>query len=228
MGHVLDAVGDTIDIVKIGDDLGTQQSLLMSPAMYRSMLKPIHAELHRLDPAADDGQGLLPHRRRRLPAARRPRRDRGRHPEPDPDLGRQDGRPRDAQAALWRRPGRSAAAIDTQRVLPHGTPDEVTAEVRRVIGELGAGRRLPAGLGPHDHERRAGREHPGDGRRGRDVRALPGGDPMTRGQRRRARRRDPRRPLPPRPPRRGGARGRPGPGRARPGTAPPRPCCSRR
>ena len=44
MDHVLDAVGDNIDIVKIGDDLGTQQSLLMSPAMYRSMLKPIHAE----------------------------------------------------------------------------------------------------------------------------------------------------------------------------------------
>jgi len=29
--------------------------------------------------------------------------------------------------------------IDTQRVLPHGTPDEVHAEVRRVIGELGPG-----------------------------------------------------------------------------------------
>ena len=45
MGHVLDAVGDNVDIVKIGDDLGTQQSLLMSPTMYRAMLKPIHAEL---------------------------------------------------------------------------------------------------------------------------------------------------------------------------------------
>ena len=53
MGHVLDAVGDNIDIVKIGDDLGTQQSLLMSPAMYRSMLKPIHADLIAVDPAAD-------------------------------------------------------------------------------------------------------------------------------------------------------------------------------
>lgn len=34
-----------LDIIKIGDDLGTQTSLLMSPAMYRRMLKPLHAEL---------------------------------------------------------------------------------------------------------------------------------------------------------------------------------------
>jgi len=30
-------------------------------------------------------------------------------------------------------------AIDTQRVLPYGTPEEVRAEVRRVIGLLGEG-----------------------------------------------------------------------------------------
>ena len=53
MGHVLDAVGDSIDIIKIGDDLGTQQSLLMSPAMYRRMLKPIHADL---SPRSADGR----------------------------------------------------------------------------------------------------------------------------------------------------------------------------
>jgi len=33
-----------MDIIKIGDDLGTQRSLLMSPKMYRQVLKPIHAD----------------------------------------------------------------------------------------------------------------------------------------------------------------------------------------
>jgi uroporphyrinogen decarboxylase len=44
MGHFLDAAGDQLDIIKIGDDIGTQESLLMSPKMYRRILKPIHAD----------------------------------------------------------------------------------------------------------------------------------------------------------------------------------------
>jgi uroporphyrinogen decarboxylase len=44
MGHFLHECGDLIDIIKIGDDLGTQSSLLMSPRMYRNVLKPIHAD----------------------------------------------------------------------------------------------------------------------------------------------------------------------------------------
>jgi len=44
MGHFLDAAGDDLDIIKIGDDIGTQESLLMSPKMYRRILKPIHAD----------------------------------------------------------------------------------------------------------------------------------------------------------------------------------------
>ncbi len=44
MGHFLEALGPNVDIIKIGDDLGTQESLLMSPDMYRTVLKPIHAD----------------------------------------------------------------------------------------------------------------------------------------------------------------------------------------
>ena len=45
-------------------------------------------------------------------------------------------------ATLKARYGRAlvlCGGIDTQRILPHGSPDEVAAEVRRVIGELGPG-----------------------------------------------------------------------------------------
>jgi uroporphyrinogen decarboxylase len=36
--------GTTWTIIKIDDDLGTQQSLLISPQMYREYLKPFHAD----------------------------------------------------------------------------------------------------------------------------------------------------------------------------------------
>jgi len=32
-------------MIKIGDDLGTQESLMISPETYRTMLKPVHAKL---------------------------------------------------------------------------------------------------------------------------------------------------------------------------------------
>ena len=138
MGHVLDAVGDNVDIIKIGDDLGMQQSLLMSPAMYRSMLKPIHAEsiaaikrrttakvfFHTdgdvfplLDDLVEIGVDIL-----------------------NP-IQTSAGRMADL-ATLKRRYGDAlvfCGGIDTQGILPHGTPDEVRAEVRRVIGELAPG-----------------------------------------------------------------------------------------
>ena len=48
-----------------------------------------------------------------------------------------------------------------------GTPDEVRAEVRRVIDDPGPRRRLHGQLRPHRDGRCAGREHPRHGRCGR-------------------------------------------------------------
>lgn len=138
MGHVIDALGENVDIIKIGDDLGTEQSLLMSPAMYRSLLKPIHADLiasikrrssakvffHTdgdvfplLDDLVEIGVDIL-----------------------NP-IQTSAGKMADL-ATLKRRYGGTLAfcgGIDTQRVLPHGTPAEVRSEVRRVIGDLAHG-----------------------------------------------------------------------------------------
>jgi len=44
MGHFLDQLGDNVDIIKIGDDLGIQKGLMISPEMYRDILKPFHAD----------------------------------------------------------------------------------------------------------------------------------------------------------------------------------------
>ena len=41
----LGAVGDNIDVIVFGDDLGGQQRLLISPEMYRAFFKPFHRRL---------------------------------------------------------------------------------------------------------------------------------------------------------------------------------------
>ncbi len=44
--HFLDAVGEYVDMVETADDLGTQTGLLISPRMYRELIKPRHAALN--------------------------------------------------------------------------------------------------------------------------------------------------------------------------------------
>jgi uroporphyrinogen decarboxylase len=41
----LNVVGEYIDIMQVGDDLGTQAGPLISPALYRKILKPVHKDL---------------------------------------------------------------------------------------------------------------------------------------------------------------------------------------
>ena len=138
MGHFLAELGDNVDIIKIGDDLGTEQSLLMSPAMYRRILKPIHADyisfirertkakvffhtdgdvFDLLDDLVEIGVDIL---------------------NPVQSGSGKLGN----LVELKRRYGTRltfCGAIDTQRVLPTGTPEQVRAEVRRAIGTLGPG-----------------------------------------------------------------------------------------
>lgn len=42
---MLKEMGNLVDIVSEGDDMATQESLIISPKLYRSMLKPLHREL---------------------------------------------------------------------------------------------------------------------------------------------------------------------------------------
>ena len=138
MGHFLAECGDLLDVIKIGDDLGTQDRLLMSPKMYRAVLKPIHADyiafirertkarvffhtdgdvFDLVDDFVEIGVDIL-------------------NPV-QTSAGRMADLP-----ALKRRYGSRLSfcgAIDTHRVLPSGTPAEVREEVRRVIGIMGTG-----------------------------------------------------------------------------------------
>jgi uroporphyrinogen decarboxylase len=130
-------VGEHIDIFAFKDDLGTQTGPLISPAMFRRIFKP--------------------RMRRYLDAVRRRTKARvwfhscgsAYFAIPDLlDLGIEILNPIQVAAKhmdpvrLKREFGRNLSfwgGVDTQRVLPFGTPGEVAAEVRQRIAELGTG-----------------------------------------------------------------------------------------
>ncbi len=138
MGHFLDEAGDNIDIIKIGDDLGTQTSLMISPRMYRRILKPVHADFIQFIKQRTKAKIFF-------------------HTDGDvfdliPDfieMGVDILNPIQTSAGkmsdlpeLKKRFGDKltfCGAVDTHRVLPVGTPAEVQAEVRRVSEILGPG-----------------------------------------------------------------------------------------
>ncbi len=138
MGHFLEEAAENIDIVKIGDDLGTQQSLMISPKMYRELLKPIHADFVSFIKSRTKAKVFF-------------------HTDGDVfdlvddfiEIGVDILNPIQTSAGkmanlaeLKQRYGKNivfCGAIDTHRILPHGTPEEVRQEVKRVIEILAPG-----------------------------------------------------------------------------------------
>ena len=138
MGHFLSALGDDVDMIKIGDDLGTQDRLMISPRMYRRMLKPIHADYIAFIKERTKAKVFF-------------------HTDGDVfdlmddfvEIGVDILNPIQTAAGkmanlseLKQRYGKKlcfCGAIDTQRILPYGTPEDVRQEVRRVIEVMGPG-----------------------------------------------------------------------------------------
>ena len=138
MGNFLREIGENIDIIKIGDDLGTQESLLISPTMYRETLKPIHADFVAFIKERTDAKILFHTDGDVFPLI-----------EDFIEIGIDILNPIQTSAGkmsdleeLKRRYGRDlvfCGGIDTHRVLPSGTPEEVRREVKRVIEILAPG-----------------------------------------------------------------------------------------
>jgi uroporphyrinogen decarboxylase len=138
-GHFLEQVGDLLDVVAFYDDLGMQDRPLVSPAMYRRMIKPRHAR-------------IIAAIRERTRAKVFFHSD-GAVAEFIPDMiemgvdilnpvqvsaaGMED------TAALKRRYGKNiafwGAACDSQRILPSGSLGVVRREARRRIADLAPG-----------------------------------------------------------------------------------------
>ena len=138
MGHFLEELGDNVDIIKIGDDLGTQNSLMISPKMYRDILKPIHADFISFIKSRTKAKILF-------------------HSCGDVapligdfiDIGVDILNPIQTSTgsisdlpSLKKRFGKNmvfCGGIDSHRILPFGSVEEVRQEVRRVMLALGPG-----------------------------------------------------------------------------------------
>jgi len=138
MGHFLDELGDKVDIIKIGDDLGTQESLMISPKMYRQMLKPVHADFISFIKSRTKAKVFF-------------------HSDGDVvpliddfiEIGVDILNPIQTSAgsmsdlpSLKKRFGNNivfCGGIDSHRVLPYGSVEDVRQEVRRVMQILGPG-----------------------------------------------------------------------------------------
>ena len=138
MGHFLEELGDNVDIIKIGDDLGTQESLMISPRMYRQILKPVHADFISFIKERTNAKVMF-------------------HSDGDVapliddfvEIGVDILNPIQTSAgtmsdlmSLKKYYGNNivfCGGIDSHRILPHGSVADVREEVRRVIQALGPG-----------------------------------------------------------------------------------------
>lgn len=135
--NALDTLGDNVDVALWGDDLAMQEATLMSPQIYRELIKPRHkrmmdalksrsnakvhyhscgsvyAVIEDLIEIGIDALNPIQVSARNMDAAR---------------LKEEFG----DRVAFW-------GAIDTQRILPYASPEEVRAEVRRIIDSMAKG-----------------------------------------------------------------------------------------
>jgi uroporphyrinogen decarboxylase len=134
----LEEVGPYIDVLITGDDLGTDSSLMVSPQVYRRMIKPYHAELMAAIKQKTKAKIFFHSDGNIYPLI-------GDLIEIGVDLlnpVQVSAGDMGDTARLKREFGKKISfcgAIDTQTVLPHGTPEEVRAEVRGRIKDLAPG-----------------------------------------------------------------------------------------
>jgi len=133
----LEAVGPYVQIVALGDDLGMQTGPLISPQLYRRLIKPRHRELYDFIHSRTEAKimhhtcgSILPFVQDLI------------------DVGVDILNPIQTSArgmdpvALKREYGEQLVfhgGIDVQRILPFATPERVKEEVRRIVDILGQG-----------------------------------------------------------------------------------------
>jgi len=133
----LDTAGENVDVCFYGDDLAFQDGPMMSMDLYRKMIKPHHKRLFGYIKSRTSAKiayhtcgsvvHLIPDLIEMGVDALNPVQVSAKGMDSQ-TLKREFGK----DICFW-------GAIDTQRVLPFGTPDDVKAEVERRIDDLGPG-----------------------------------------------------------------------------------------
>jgi uroporphyrinogen decarboxylase len=138
LDRVCQAVGDVADIVRFGDDLGTDQGPFMSPQIYRKLFKPHHkvlteyvkkhSQMHILLHSCGSIYRLLPDLIDAGFEIINPVQTNARDMQPE-RLKREFGQ----NLAFW------GGGCDNRQVLNRGTPGQVKDEVRRNIETFAPG-----------------------------------------------------------------------------------------
>ena len=136
---MLTEVGDCVDVVCQGDDLGMQTGLQISAGRTHpgALVKPYHRTPLRLHPFADRGEGVAPFLRGRVVHHPGPGGGRCRRAEPGPDERGRDG-PRPVEAGVREGHHVLGGGIDIQR-LPSLTIAAIRDEVARAIEIMAPG-----------------------------------------------------------------------------------------
>ncbi len=135
--NALDEVGDNVDIVFFGDDLAAQNAPLFAPEIYRELVKPRH---RRMIEAVKRGRDVkvLYHSCGAVSSLIDDLIEIGVDAVNPVQVTARDMAPESLKArfgdriAFW-------GGVNSQEILPFGSPDEVRTEVRRVVDILGHG-----------------------------------------------------------------------------------------
>jgi uroporphyrinogen decarboxylase len=137
VSNFLEAVGPYLDVIAFKDDIGMQSGPAISPAMFRRLIKPRMQKLIEAIRAHTQAR-IWFHSCGSIYYAVRDLIEIGVEILNPVQVAAKDMDP----GRLKREYGRNLSfwgAIDTQGVLPFGTPEEVTAEVKQRLLELGQG-----------------------------------------------------------------------------------------
>jgi len=133
----LEAVGPYVQIVALGDDLGMQTGPLISPALYRRLIKPRHKELYDFIHSRTEAK-IMHHTCGSVFPLVQDLIDVGVDILNPIQTSAQGMDP----AALKREFGQQLifhGGMDVQRILPFATPEVVKEEVKRIVAILGQG-----------------------------------------------------------------------------------------
>jgi uroporphyrinogen decarboxylase len=138
LGNICRTVGDVVDIIRLGDDLGMNTGPLMSPVTYKKFFKPrhtilcdyikSHSDMHTFLHSCGSIYKLIPDLIEAGFEILNPVQTNAQDMQPE-KLKREFGR----DVTFW------GGGADTRFVLNHGTSEEVKDHVRKNIEILGAG-----------------------------------------------------------------------------------------
>ena len=134
----LDAVGDFIEWVELGDDLGGQGGPLISPKMYRSLLKPVHADVIRSIKSHPSNPKVMYHSCGSIKVFIPDFIENGVDILNPLQVAAKGIIPADIKAEF----GKDLCflgGVDSQHLMPTGTPQQVAAQVKQRIQELAPG-----------------------------------------------------------------------------------------